>query len=167
MRILQRAFLGCLALSILSTYALAQQLVLKEGVEVQLRFAESISSRNVVTEDPVNLVLNEDLKVGEVVVARTGARALGIITNAKRAGLMGKGGDLNMRLDYVRVGDVKVKLRGTRSREGESTQGTAIALTVLLGPVGIFKHGKEIEIKEGTTMKAFVADDVTVAAAKN
>lgn len=41
-----------------STKSFAQpQLTLKEGDEVQLRFAETISSKTVVSEDPVNLAL--------------------------------------------------------------------------------------------------------------
>ena len=113
------------------------------------------------------MALAEDLKVGAIVVAKSGAKALGYVTNSKRAGMFGKGAELNMRLDYVRVGDLKVKLRGLKAREGESKQGTAIALTVLLGPIGLFKKGKEIEIKEGTPIKAFVADDTKVATPVN
>ena len=56
------------------------------------------------TEDPVNLVLAEDIKVGDVIVA-AGAKALGTITNAKRAGMLGKGGELNMKLEYLKIGD--------------------------------------------------------------
>ena len=81
------------------------------------------------TEDPVNLVLAEDIKVGDVIVARAGAKALGTITNAKRAGMLGKGGELNMKLEYLKIGDTKVRLRGTKGREGDSKTGTMVALT--------------------------------------
>ena len=86
------------------------------------------------TEDPVNLVLAEDIKVGDVIVARAGAKALGTITNAKRAGMLGKGGELNMKLEYLKIGDTKVRLRGTKGREGDSKTGTMVALTVLVWP---------------------------------
>ena len=115
------------------------------------------------TEDPVNLVLAEDIKVGDVIVARAGAKALGTITNAKRAGMLG---ELNMKLEYLKIGDTKVRLRGTKGREGDSKTGTMVALTVLFGPIGLIKKGKEIEIKEGTPLKAFVGDDATVTLSK-
>ena len=69
------------------------KLILKEGVDVKLRFAEDISSKTAASDDPVTLILDEDLKVGDVVVARSGAKAFGTVSNAKKAGMMGKGGE--------------------------------------------------------------------------
>jgi hypothetical protein len=139
-------------------------LVLHDGDEVPLKFAEALSSKTAQVDDPVEFVLAEDLKVGDVVVAKEGAKALGIVTVADKAGMFGKGGQLNVRLDYLKVGGTKIKLRGTKSRTGESKQDSAIVLTVLLGPIGLIKHGKDIQIPEGMALKAFVADDVTLPA---
>jgi hypothetical protein len=142
--------------------AQGEKLVLKEGTDVKLRFAQELSSKTSSEGDPVNFVLDEDIKVGDVVVARAGAKAVGTVTNAKKAGMMGKGGELNLRLDRLKVGDNKVRLRGTKGKEGDSKTGTAVALTVLFGPVGLIKHGKEITVKEGTPLGAYVDDDVTL-----
>jgi hypothetical protein len=46
----------------------AAKLVLKEGTDVKLKFADDLSSKTATEGDPVNLVLDEDLKVGDVVV---------------------------------------------------------------------------------------------------
>jgi|SRR4051794_12037603 len=139
-----------------------EKIVLKEGTDVKLRFAQELSSKTATEGDPVNFVLDEDLVVGDVVVAKAGAKAVGTVTNAKKAGMMGKGGELNLRLDRLKIGDSKVRLRGTKGKEGDSKTGTAVALTVLFGPVGLIKHGKEITVKEGTPLAAFVDDDVTL-----
>jgi hypothetical protein len=32
-------------------------------------------------------------------------------------------------------------------------------LTVLFGPIGLIKHGHDIDIKSGSQLKVFVADD--------
>ena len=80
--------------------------------------------------------------------------------------MMGKGGELNLRLEYVIVGDSRMRIRGTRGKEGEGKVGTAVALTVLFGPIGIIKHGKNVEIKEGTPLLAYVDQDFAVPAAK-
>src|ERR1700681_3049430 len=124
--------------------------VLREGTEVKLKFAEGISSKTASQDDPVTLILDEDLKVGDVVVAKSGSKALATVTNVKKAGMMGKGGELNIRLESLRSGDAKIHLRGTKAREGDDKVGATVALTVLFGPIGLIKHGKNIEIKEGT-----------------
>ncbi|HEY2235918.1 MAG TPA: hypothetical protein VGK01_20770 [Candidatus Angelobacter sp.] len=68
------------------------KLILKDGSDVKLKFAEAVSSKTATDGDPVNLVLDEDLKVGNVVVAKAGSKAVGTVTHAKKAGMMGKGG---------------------------------------------------------------------------
>ena len=133
--------------------------VIKDGDDVQLKFAQDISSKTATDGDPVELVLAEDLKVGGVVVARAGCKAVGEVTNAKKAGMMGKAGELNIRLDYLRVGDTKVHIRGTKGKEGASGTGAAVALTVLFGPIGLIKHGHDIDIKTGSPLHAFISDD--------
>jgi hypothetical protein len=136
--------------------------VLKEGADVKLKFAEDISSKTAVVDDPVTLTLDEDLKVDDVVVVKAGAKAYAVVSNVKKAGMMGKGGELNIRLDYLKADGAKIKLRGMKARQGQDKTGTAIALTVLLGPVGLIKHGKDIDIASGTPLNAFVADDTTL-----
>ena len=141
-------------------------LVLKEGTDVKLKFAQELSSKTANEDDPVNLVLDEDLKVGDVTAAKAGAKAVGTITHAKKAGMMGKGGELNMRLEYVLVGDSRVRLRGTKGKEGEGKVGAVVALTVLFGPIGLIKHGKNVEIKEGTALMAYIDRDTPVTPIK-
>jgi hypothetical protein len=135
---------------------------LREGEDVQLTFAQDLSSKTAADGDPVVLKLSEDLKVGGVVVARAGSMASGEVTNAKKSGMMGKAGELNLRLNYLKVGDNKIHLRGTKGKEGQSGTTSAVVLTVLFGPIGLIKHGKNVEIKEGSSLKAFVADDIAL-----
>ncbi len=144
----------------------AEKLVVKEGTDVNLKFAQDLSSKTVTEDDPVNLLLTDDLKVGDVVIAKAGAKAVGTITHSKKAGMLGKAGELNMRLQYLVVGDTRMKLRGSKGKEGEGKEGQTIALTVLFGPIGLIKHGKNVEIKEGTPLKAYVDENFEVPAAK-
>lgn len=142
------------------------KLVLKEGTDVNLKFAQALSSKTAAEDDPVNLVLDQDLKIGDVVVAKAGAKAVGTVTHSKRAGMIGKAGELNMRLQYLLVGDTRLKLRGTKGKEGQGKEGTAVALTVLFGPIGLIKHGKEVEIKEGTPLLAYTDENYEVTESK-
>jgi hypothetical protein len=141
-------------------------LALTEGTDVKLKFAQDLTSKTANDDDPVNMVLDEDLKVGDVVVCKAGAKALATVTHAKKAGMMGKGGELNIRLEYLVVGDKRMRLRGTKGKEGEGKVGTAVALTVLFGPIGLIKHGKNVEVKQGTALTAYVDQDFTVPPAK-
>jgi hypothetical protein len=142
------------------------KLVLKEGTDVKLKFANDLSSKTAVDDDPVNLILDEDVKVGDVVVAKAGCKGVGIVTNAKKAGMMGKAGELNLRLEHLTVGDQRVRLRGSKGKEGEGKVGTAVALTVLFGPIGLIKHGKNVEVKAGTPLTAYVDEDVALSPAQ-
>jgi hypothetical protein len=140
----------------------SDKLMLREGEDVSLTFADDLSSKTATEGDAVTFLLAEDLKVSQVVVAKAGCKASGEITSAKRSGMMGKAGELSVRLNYLKVGDYKVKLRGSKGKEGEGKVGATVALTVLFGPIGLIKHGKNIDIKQGTPLKAYVSDDIAL-----
>jgi hypothetical protein len=140
--------------------ATPERLVLKEGADVFLKFAQDLSSKTTSEGDSVNLVLDEDLKVGEVVILKAGAKAVGTITHAKKAGMMGRAGELNMRLDYLLANDNRVRLRGSKGKEGEGKEGATVALTVLFGPIGLIKHGKNVVIASGTPLKAYLDENL-------
>jgi hypothetical protein len=136
--------------------------MLREGTDVNLQFAKDLTSKTSSEGDPVTLTLVDDLKVGNVVVAKAGSKAIGEVTKAEKSGMMGKAGELNIRLDYLKAGDVKIKLRGTKGKEGESGVTGTVVLTVLFGPIGLIKHGKNVEIKQGQALHAFVGDDIAL-----
>lgn len=143
-----------------------EKLVLKEGADVNLKFAQDLNSKTANDDDPVSLVLDQDIKIGDIVVIKAGAKAVGTITHAKKAGMMGKAGELNMRLDYLITDDGRLRLRGTKGKEGEGKVGATVALTVLFGPIGLIKHGKNVEIKQGTPLLVYTDENFTVSAPK-
>jgi hypothetical protein len=140
--------------------------LLKEGTEVQLRFTEELSSKTAKIDDPVTLALDEDIKIGDITVARAGSKATAAVSAARKSGMMGRAGELAIRIDSLKVGTTKIALRGTKNREGEGKVGTAVVLTVLFGPLGLIKHGKNVELKAGTPLIAYVADDISLPPAK-
>lgn len=162
--LLSAVFMALAPLGLLQ--AQSGSLKLKEGEDVKLKFAQELSSKTASEGDTVNFVVADDVKVGDVVVIKAGTKAVGTVTNAKRAGMMGKGGELNVRLDHLKAGDTKVRLRGSKGKEGDSKTGQSVALTVLFGPIGLIKHGKEIVVAEGTPLAAYVDDDVMLSPAQ-
>lgn len=143
-----------------------QQLTLREGTEVALEFDQNVSSATAEEDDKVNFRLADDLKIGEVAVAKAGAIAVGTVTHAQKRGHLGKAGELNIRLDYMKVGDTRVRLRAAKGKEGDSKIGATVALTVLFGPIGLLKRGHDIDIKKGAKLTAWVEQDTQVSALK-
>ena len=141
--------------------------MLRDGDDVPLLFAEDISSKTASEGDPVMFTLSEDLKVNGVVVAKAGSKAVGEVAHAEHSGMMGKAGQLDIRLNYLKVGDTKVHLRGTKGKEGESGTTSTVVLTVLFGPIGLIKHGKNIDIKQGSSLHAYVSDDTSLPPVAN
>ena len=68
-----------------------EKVLLAEGVAVSLRMAQVINSRTARPGDPVELALAADLKEGNVIVAKAGARALGEVVQGKRPDFWGRG----------------------------------------------------------------------------
>jgi hypothetical protein len=146
--------------------ASSEPVVLKEGTEVPLVFATDLNSKTAVDDDTVNMTLAEDLKVGDIIVVKKGAPALARVTDAKKAGMMGKAGELSIRLEYLKSDDQRLRLRGSKGKEGEGKVGATVALTVLFGPIGLIKHGKNVDIPPGTPLTAYVDQDYALLAAK-
>jgi hypothetical protein len=139
--------------------------LLRDATEVTLKFAADLNSKTAHEGDPVEFLLDNDLKVGETVVVPKGSHAVATVSTAKKAGMMGRPGDLSVQLQYLVAGGTHVRLRGTKGKEGESKTGETVALTVLFGPIGLIKHGKDVDIPAGTPLTAYVDQDTWLAAA--
>jgi hypothetical protein len=136
--------------------------MIPDDTEVTLRLSEPLSSKHSYEGDLVKFTLDEDVVVNGILVAPKGERATGTVMEANRAGFVGTAGTLALRLDYFKVGDTKVPLRGWRFREGQSKTGAAIALA-LIHPVGLLKKGKETEVPAGTIVRGFVHGNTRVS----
>jgi hypothetical protein len=137
--------------------------LLKEGVQVPLKFAADLNSKTAHEGDPVEFLLDEDLKVGTSIVVPKGSHAVATVTDAKKAGMMGRPGELSVQMQYLVAGSNHVHIRGTKGREGDSKTGATVALTVLFGPIGLIKHGKNVDIPAGTALTAYVDQDIWFA----
>jgi hypothetical protein len=137
--------------------------VLPDGTEVKLITIEEISSKKAIQDDLLTFKIAEDVKIGNNVVIAKGAIAKGIVTNAKKKGMMGRSGELNIRIESTETVDGQtIKLRSTKSGEGGDKVGTTVALTVLFGPLGLLKRGKDAVIKADTVLTAFTNEAKTI-----
>jgi hypothetical protein len=126
----------------------SKKVLLPEGTEIKLQMAQDISSRVARPGEPIELKLAEDLKVGDVLLAKTGARALGEVVQVKRPDFWGEAGEVSLRVHFLRVGDQKVEIRGAIGSAGTRY---------------VIVRGSQAKIRAGTPVKAFIAADIEVS----
>jgi hypothetical protein len=137
------------------------RLHIPEGTEARIRIDDKLSSANNVDGDTFSITLVEPMAIdGSTIPA--GYRGKGEVVQAKRKGMMGQGGELNIKLDYLRVGDARIRLRGQKGGEGDGAMASTVALTVLFGPLGLLKHGHDMTINKGQELTAYVDQDTTL-----
>ena len=137
--------------------------VIPDGTEFTVVTTEEISSKTASEGDPLTFKVAEDVKIdGQVVIAKD-TLVKGVIANAKKAGMMGRGGSLGIRVESTTtVDNQKLKLRSSKGKEGDDKTGTTVALVVLFGPLGFLKHGKNAKIKSGTEIKVYSDEEKRV-----
>jgi len=135
--------------------------LLAQGTAVPLMFGSNVSSRTAGVGDRISLTLAEDLKAGDVVLAKKGTTSLVTVTEVDRPRMGGQPGEIYFEADSLQIGDAVIKLRGTAAKEGQGREGKAAGLIIAVPvvPAGLLVHGKNAEIKQGAVFTAFVAAD--------
>ncbi|MUG95209.1 hypothetical protein F7734_23755 [Scytonema sp. UIC 10036] len=129
---------------------------LADGTPVKVKFKQTISSKTAKENDPVEFEVSENVLVGNVVVIAKGALAKGIVTRARRSGMLGRKGKLNIALKEVTlVSGERISIRAEQ-KSGGGTSGGVIATAVLLSPVALLFKGKNRTYEAGTEVQAFV-----------
>jgi hypothetical protein len=133
-----------------------------EGAEVRVRFDDALSSATAATGDTFSVTTDEAIRLADGTVIPAGYHGKGEVTDAEKKGMMGKPGDLKVRLTYVSVGGVRMHLRASQGEEGKDSVTATIVLTVLFGPLGLIKHGHDVTIPKGQTLIAYVDEDTVL-----
>ena len=138
--------------------------VIPDGTEFTVVTIDEISSKTAAEGDPLTFKVAQDVTIdGQVVIAK-GTLVKGVVAQAKKAGMMGRGGSLGIRVESATtVDNQKLKLRSTKGKEGDDKTGTTVALVVLFGPLGFLKKGKNAVIKPGTEIKVYTDEEKKVA----
>ncbi len=138
--------------------------VLPDGTEFTVVTTDEITSKTAAEGDPLTFKVAEDVKIdGQVVIAKD-TMVKGVVATAKKAGMMGRGGSLGIRVESTNTVDSqKLKLRSSKGKEGDDKTGTTVALVVLFGPLGFLKKGKNAKIAPGTQIKVYTDEEKRVA----
>lgn len=150
------------------------RLTLLDATPIKARFTRTISSADAKKGDTIDFEVLEEVKVNDVVVIPRGGTAFGTVTEAKPKGRMGKGGKLDLAIDYVRlINGEKAALRGVKENKGGGSTGAmtgAIVATAIIflpaAPLFLFMKGKDISIAKGTEITVYVNGDIPVDMAK-
>jgi len=137
-----------------------------DGMEFAVVTIDEISSKTAAEGDPLTFKVSEDVKIDGQTVITKGSLVKGTVAQAKKAGMMGRGGTLGIRVESATtIDNQKLKLRSTKGKEGDDKTGTTVALVVLFGPLGFLKKGKNAVIKPGTEIKVYTDEEKKVALA--
>jgi hypothetical protein len=141
------------------TVAAAGTIKIPEGTEMVIRLNDSLSSGTSTEGDQFSITLSDPVRLSDGTTLNPGYRGRGEILKAKKKGFAGQAGELNIRINYIRIGDTRVRLRANKGSQGQGAMGATVALSVLFGPLGLLKHGHDVEIKAGQAITAYVDAD--------
>lgn len=146
-----------------------QTIVLREGTEVNLKFAQKLTSKAAVVDQPVELVLSDDLKVLDYLVVKRGARVLGTVVAGKESEKKRQEAKvLAIRVNFLHAGEYRIALRGDKVAEGKRNKDAMVAGTIFFGVSGLIAtSGKHYVIPEGTSLKAYVDQDIELPVLQN
>jgi hypothetical protein len=161
---LARSAAIALAASLIASAAAAETIKIPEGTEMVLRLNDDLSSGTSTEGDQFSVTLKEPVELGHGVVLPPGYRGRGEVAKVKKKGFAGQGGELNIRMSYIKIGDTRVRLRASKGQQGQGAMGATVALTVLFGPLGLLKHGHDVEMKAGQSFVAYVDADTELDA---
>jgi hypothetical protein len=156
------AALAIACASFIAGPASATTVKIPEGTEMVVRLNESLSSGTSSEGDEFSITLEEPVRLADGTVLKPGYRGRGEVVRVKKKGFAGQAGELNIRVNYIRVGDTRIRVRANKGQQGQGAMGATVALSVLFGPLGLLKHGHDVEIKAGQTFTTYVDTDTEV-----
>ena len=140
--------------------------ILRVGTEVPLRLEQELTTqgKQLRVGDRFHLTTSEPVLVNGVNVIPVGTPAVGEITEVRNKGMWGKSGRLTARILYMSVGGRQIRLNGNFNDKGVAGGVGAVAVSALVFlPAGFFMTGTSARIPAGTTIKAFVDEDVPLS----
>jgi hypothetical protein len=125
-------------------------------IPVHLVFAQDVTSKTAEIGDKVLLTLADDLTVNDAVIAHKGDSATVTVTQVEKTGAGGAPGEIDFQVDPLHTSLGLVTLRGAATLEGQASPPNAAVLIPVVGPLALFHHGKDADIKSGTPFTAYL-----------
>ena len=141
-----------------SDKTLQTKVQLAGGTPVRFRFVRAVVSSQVIAGEKVPLEVVEPVLVGKLIAIPQHAPAEATVTMAQAKRSMGRGGNLELKIEGVRLADGEiVPVRAVKDVNGEGRQVVAIIANMTIWPFAV--KGKNATIPPGTEITAYIADD--------
>lgn len=150
------------------TTSSTQKLLVKDATPVKLKLKRGVYSQYAKIGDDVDYLVDEEIVVNGKIIVPEGAIVKGKVVSAEHKRTMGRGGKIDISADSIKLfNSQSIPLRAFQHARGGG-QGldmsgemlAAASLTLGVGaPFVLFKHGKDIEIRQGSSFTAFVNGD--------
>ena len=140
--------------------------VLRAGAEVPLRMLETINSNNKSLREGarIRMEVAQPVMLGSTVVIPAGSPVTAEVTEVRHKGMWGKSGRIEARVLNVRVGDRLIRLSGTFDDKGVTGTAGVVTAIALVPIAGFFVTGTSANIPAGSGVKAFLDEDLRIAA---
>ena len=138
----------------------AQILTLQDGTPVRLRLMENVSSADAHEGQTVDFEVSEPVLNQGLVVIPKGAVALGKVTKSRPKHRFGRGGELEISVDSVRLADgSRAPLRASEEKGPGSVGGARLAATIAASPLLVWVKGKDVAFQKGAEATAYISGD--------
>lgn len=140
--------------------------ILRVGTEVPVRLLEELTTKGkkLRVGQRFRMETSEPVMVQGVTVIPVGSPVVGEITDVRNKGMWGKSGHLGARVLYVTVNGRQIRLSGSFDDKGVAGGVGAVAVSAIVFlPAGFFMTGTSARVPAGSTLKAFVDEDVQLA----
>lgn len=140
----------------------SSEVMVYEGYSFDVESKNYVTSKSIEEGDSVVFIIASDYYINGIQVFKKGTDVVAYISDAERAGILGKKGSLVVQLCYTwAINGTRINLRAKSGRmEGNSKTGEALILSALTVPIFLLKKGSNVKFSAGYTMKAYVLRDV-------
>jgi len=142
--------------------ALAQSMILPEGMAIQLETRQEISSKSARVGDRVELAVARPVTIGGVTLIPAGSPAVGEVSRVRDNGLLGRSGKLDIKVSTVKAGGTDVPVRGQRNAQGKSGTLGAVGAGIVFLPLAVLVHGKDVKLPAGTKFEVYVDKELSL-----
>src|SRR6266403_3351977 len=148
-----------------------EKLLVKDATPIKLKLKRGVYSQYAKIGDEVDYLVDEEVVVNGKIIVPEGAIVKGKVLSAEHKRRMGRGGKIDISADAIKLfNNQSIPLRALQHARGggqglNMTGGMLAAASLTLGvgaPFALLMHGKDIEIRQGSSFTAFVDGDTSL-----
>jgi len=145
------------------TAAPVNKVKIPAGTPVIIRSADTLNSKAIVSGSTVSFIVERDVKIDDKTVVRAGSDVQAHISYAKKRGMVGEPGVIQIS-DFVvnAVDGTFIPLRASIFSSGEDKSDTALLMGILLCLPFLMIKGGNAEIPAGTVKTVFTNSDASI-----